>query len=54
MLQKIKIILLLLVLLLPVGVQAKKSVIVNAQGDTVRHLHPKFNGITIGDRKSVV
>ena len=48
MLQKIKIILLLLVLLLPVGVQAKKSVIVNAQGDTVRHLHPKFNGITIG------
>lgn len=48
MLQKIKIILILLVLLLPVVAQAKKSVIVNDQGDTVKYLHPKFNGITLG------
>lgn len=35
-------------MLLPLAVQAKKSVIVNEQGDTVKYLHPKFNGITIG------
>ena len=34
--------------MLPLGVQAKKSVIVNEQGDTLKYLHPKFNGITIG------
>lgn len=44
---RIKIILILLVLLLPVAVSAKKSVIVNEQGDTIKHLHPKFNGVTI-------
>lgn len=47
MLQRINIILILLVML-PFGVQAKKSVIVNEQGDTLKYLHPKFNGITIG------
>lgn len=47
MLQKIKIILFLLVII-PFGIQAKKNVIVNEQGDTVKYLHPKFNGITIG------
>ena len=45
--QKIKILFILLVLF-PLAVQAKKGVIVNEQGDTVRHLHPKFNGITVG------
>jgi len=47
MLQKIKIILFLLVII-PFGIQAKKNVIVNEQGDTVKYLHPKFNGITLG------
>ena len=46
MLQKIKIILILLVMLLPMAVQAKK--VVNEQGDSVKYLHPKFTGITIG------
>jgi ribosomal protein S18 acetylase RimI-like enzyme len=45
--QKIKILFILLVLF-PLAVQAKKGVIVNEQGDTVRHLHPKFNGVTVG------
>ena len=44
---KIRILFILLVML-PLGVQAKKSVIVNEQGDTLKYLHPKFNGITIG------
>lgn len=35
-------------LLLPVALHAKKSVIVNEQGDTIKYLHPKFNGVTIG------
>lgn len=47
MLHRINIILILLVML-PFGVQAKKSVIVNEQGDTLKYLHPKFNGITVG------
>lgn len=47
MLQKIKIILILLVIV-PFAVQAKKSVIVNEQGDTIKYMYPKFNGVTIG------
>ncbi|MEG1573521.1 MAG: DUF6048 family protein [Bacteroidales bacterium] len=30
------------------SVEAKRNVIVNEQGDTIKYLYPKFNGITIG------
>lgn len=45
--RKIRILLILFVML-PLTIEAKKSIIVTEQGDTVKYMYPKYNGITIG------